>query len=337
MSLTNFPNGITSFGTPILGGGGTLPLMGANAKVFFVDPANGSDSNDGLTPLTALDTVTAAYNKTTSGAGDVVYLISDGGTTGTARDVAITWANNNTHLVGICAPTIVNQRARIAPPSTDTDVDAYTPYITVSGSGCIFMNFSVFQGNSEDSKSSIGIKVSGSRNYFYNVAVLNGAHANQADEETYNVQLTGSENTFDSCYIGVDTVSRGNNAVSANVRFGSDATDQSCRNVFRNCIFPCFADDTEPTFIYAKTAGDCDRWQIFDRCIFVNSATALGGSTLDAGVKWAATSGGVCLLYDCAFYGVTDVTAADNTYVQVYAPTPGTPVDAGQFKSVDIS
>ena len=315
------------------GGVGTLPLMGGSGKVFFVDPANGNDYNNGETPDKALDTVAAAYAKTVSGRGDVVYLLSDGSTTGTARDSAIVWAKNNTHLVGLCAPTMVNQRARISPPSSDTDVDNYTPYITLSGSGCIFSNFSIFQGNSEDSKSSIGIKCSGSRNYMFNVGILNGAHANQGDEATTNLQITGSENTFDCCYIGVDTAARGNNNISRNVQFGSNAAEEVCRNIFRNCMFPCFADDTEPVFVYVQGLTDIQRWNLFDGCNFINTGT----STLDAAISTPGSVTGKLFFKDCAFYGVTNVTAADSTDVLIYGIVPGTPVDAGFYKGVDIA
>lgn len=330
--MSTFPDGLFQYGGAPVGLSGFFPAIRKDAKVYFVDPANGNDNNSGLKPDEALDTVEAAYNKTVDKQGDIVFLLGDGSTTGTARDNAIVWSNSNTHLIGVTAPT-PNQRARIAPPTTDAaDVDAYTPYITLSGSGCVFANFSIFQGNTEDSKSSVGILVSGSRNYLNNVSVLNGAATNQGDEACYNIQVTGQENVFETCYIGMDTAARGNNAVSANVRFGNDTAEEACRNIFRNCVFPCFADDTEPTFIYTKTDFDATRWNLFSGCTFVNTGT----STLDAGVKWSDTTGRL-LLQNCGFIGVTDVTAADSTYVYVLGPTPGTPVDAGLFKGVDIS
>lgn len=54
--LTNFPNGITSFGVPVLGTIGGLPFTG---NYYFVDPVNGADGNEGtrsfpLKPCTAL-------------------------------------------------------------------------------------------------------------------------------------------------------------------------------------------------------------------------------------------------------------------------------------------
>lgn len=336
--MSVFPDGLFQYGgCPV--GLDLFPALRKDAKVYFVDPANGSDSNYGLRPDNALDTVAAAYAKTVDKQGDIVILLGDGSTTGTARDAAIVWSNSNTHLIGVTAPGI-NRRARISPPTTDAaDVDAYTPYITLSGSGCVFANFSLFQGNSEDTKPSVGIYVSGHRNYIGNVDVITGAHANQGDEAaTYNLQVLGSENVFESCYIGQDTVFR--SAANANVRFG-DGTgtgDQASRNIFKNCIFPMWADEVTPVFILTSHIYDSGRWELFKDCTFINTGSMYaGGDTLTAGVSWHADTNGWLLLQNCGFAGCTDVTAADSTKVFSSGHSGATMVDSGMFKGIDVA
>jgi hypothetical protein len=310
-----------------------LSLISGTSRAFFVHGSLGSDGNPG-TAKDPLKTITAAYGLCTSGAGDTVYVLNDGTTSATVRDAALVWAKNNTHLVGLCAPTLVNQRARISPPTTITDdVDAYTPYLTLSGSGCVISNISWFQGNSEDSKASVGVKVTGSRNVLKNVAIITGAHANQGDEATYQLQVTGSENTFEDCYIGQDTAAAGNNAAYANLRFGSGAGDEATRNVFRRCIFPMFADDTEPAFVRVVGLTDIQRWNLFEDCVFINTGT----STLDAAVVSPGSVTGKLFFKDCAFYGMTNVTAADSTDVLLYGISGASVVDVGFFKGVDIA
>jgi len=333
--MTTFKDGLFQYGGSAVGSG-MLPVMGqtgtsGSSKVFFVHGANGSDGNPG-TVLAPLKTISAAYALCTSGAGDTVYVLNDGSTTASVREAAgLTWAKNNTHLIGLGAPAI-NQRARVTPTSGTTDVDAFTPFLTLSASGCIISNLALVQGNSEDSKASVGILLSGSRNYLSNVGVLTGQHANQGDEAgTIWLQMTGSENVLEKCYIGTDTISR--SAANTSIRFGSGSADEATRNVFRDCIFPMFADATSPFFISATTAFDTSRWNLFERCNFINTGT----STLAAAVNWADTTG-KCFLYDCAFYGVTDVTAADSSYVFLYGPlNSATPVDVGLYKGVDIA
>lgn len=329
--MSTFPDGIFQYGgAPV--GLPYFPALRQGAKVFFVDPAIGNDTNDGRKPESALDTVEAAYGLCTDKAGDVVILLGDGSTTGTSRDNAIVWSKSNTHLIGVTAPGI-NKRARIAPPTTATDVDAYTPYITVSGSGCVFSNFSLFQGNSEDSKASIGIELTGNQNYFHNVDVITGAAANQGDEACVSVRVRGDENVFQNCYIGGDTWAKGG-AVNANIKFGDGSSaDEAQRNQFIDCLFTMYADGTDPLFVSVTGLTDIQRWNLFRRCNFINTGT----STLAAGVSVVGSATGRLFFDNCGFFGVTDVTAADSTYVYMLGPTPGTPVECGLYKGVDIA
>lgn len=58
--LTNFPNGVSSFGVPLIGSG-QIPIT--NGSYYFVDGTNGNDGNDGNSIVSALKTITAAINK----------------------------------------------------------------------------------------------------------------------------------------------------------------------------------------------------------------------------------------------------------------------------------
>ena len=92
MSFTNFPNGITSFGVPVFGGGDRGPIFG---NVYFVDGTNGSDDHPGTSPTEAKATIQAMLTyqiANNSGLGDVIYVMP--GTyieslTGTMNKVAI--------------------------------------------------------------------------------------------------------------------------------------------------------------------------------------------------------------------------------------------------------
>jgi len=329
--MTTFGDGVYQYGgQPI--GGGMLPAMGTNSKAFFIHGSLGLAGNSGLSPSQPVKTLTQAYALMTDGAGDVAYILNDGTTGATVRDVALVWAKDNCHIVGLGAPAI-NNRARISTVSGSTDVDAYTPYLTLSASGCIIKNVSWFQGNSEDAKASVGHLVSGSRNYYENVSIITGAHANQGDESSMNLQMKGSENVFEKCYIGQDTAAVGfNSKVWSNVRFGGGANEEATRNVFRDCIFPMWANDTEPVFVYAPTAFDVQRWNLFDGCNFINTGT----STIAEAVSHACTTGKT-FFKDCAFYGMTNITTADSAYVQLYGITGASVVDVGHYKGVDIA
>lgn len=249
---------------------GGLPVMtgvpfGINAKYYFVDPANGSDGNGGLTPDKALASIEAAYAKTVANQNDTVFYI--GGSSGNNLAAAVTWSKNYTHLIGICAPTMIAQRARIFQTS---DLTAASPLWTVSATGCIFKNVYCFQGVA-DATSLINWSVTGGRNYFENVHFAGGGHATQAVDGGTSLLLNGAEeNTFVNCTLGVDTISAAT-GVSA-LQLDAEAH----RNVFRGCHFTLYAGNAGVMFVEVMDNTGFDRYTIFKDCLFTNtSSTAM--------------------------------------------------------------
>ncbi len=70
MGLTNFPNGVSSFGVPILGGGFTT-----TGKFFFVDSVTGSNGNSGLNTLNPVGTIDYAVGLCTANKGDIILVM----------------------------------------------------------------------------------------------------------------------------------------------------------------------------------------------------------------------------------------------------------------------
>lgn len=338
MALTNFPDGVTSFGVPVIGGIGQIPLTGT---WYFVAPAAGSDGNDGLSPGSAFKTLYKAHATMTAGKNDVCLLIGDGSTTGTARlstalattidssatTGTLTWSKNACHLIGVTAPAMVAQRARIAPPSGTYTQSTFGSgnFVVVSASGCVFANFSLFNGFSTGGTNQICWTVTGSRNYHWNVQFGGmGDTTSAADAGSRSLKMGSSgsgENTFDQCTIGLDTVTR--SAANASIEFAG-ATP---RNVFRNCVLPFMTSAATPLGIIGTGSENMDRWQLFDNCSFINavqstSTTMSGLSTL------AASSGGLILMKHASLVGITefgtDATSRGQIYVDGGAPTAAT-------------
>lgn len=298
-------------GMPV--GSGMLPLMGGPGKVYFVDPANGSASNDGLSPDSALITVGAAYAKCVDKSGDTIYFLNDGNTTGSSREATIplTWSKDNVHLVGLCAPVGISQRSRITPVSTAALTAA--PVIDVTGNGNVFANLQIAHfGADTDSIGTQGVAVSGSRNYFHNVHIVGIVNAHTGDEAT-GVDLLidgGQENLFVHCTIGVDTVAR--STTNASVELTTAAT----RNVFEDCLFPMLADNAGALFVKADGSGDLDRFVLFKGCSFINAVESTGTS-LTSACNVHNTAGGLVAFQDCQIIGAADIAAADNGNVWV--------------------
>ncbi len=90
MSLTNFPNGVSSFGIPVLGSGDVV--RHAYGPVLFVDGVNGSDGNSGQSSDLAFATVQKALDTVTH--RGTIYVIPQGGST--AREFSTGYAETLT-------------------------------------------------------------------------------------------------------------------------------------------------------------------------------------------------------------------------------------------------
>lgn len=69
-TVTNFPNGVASFGVPVLP---SAPLTTGN--VYFVHSGTGSDGNTGKSKQKPLATIDKAFDLVTANKGDVVFVM----------------------------------------------------------------------------------------------------------------------------------------------------------------------------------------------------------------------------------------------------------------------
>lgn len=278
--------------------GTILGNLTAIGNVYYLDPTNGSDTNNGLAPASAFASMETAYAALTANQNDVLCYIP--GTTSLTLQAALVWAKSYTHFVGLCAPTMTGQRARIFQKSTLTGA---SPLITISASGCEFRNLYIFQGVA-DATSLINVSVTGGRNYFENVHFAGGGHATQAVDGGASLKLDAAEeNTFVNCTIGVDTVDAATGMVG--ILFDGEAH----RNIFKNCIVRMRAGNAGAAWVEVADATGIDRDTIFDNCVFLNnSATSMtSGFVIPAGMGAPRK----LFVKDCAFSGSTKLDAND--------------------------
>ncbi len=313
MTLTAYPNGLSSFGIPVLGGIFGIPFSG---NYYFVDAVTGADGNAGSAD-SPMATLTGAYGRCVAGNNDVVIIVGDGSTTATQRlSATLVWAKSATHLVGMTAPTAISQRARI---STATGATAnVNPLVQVTAQGCVFANFSLFQGVGETATAEQLWSEEGQRNYYWNVQFGGmGSVAGASEAASYSLRLYGaSENTFDGCTIGLDTRDRDEANASLLIRKNATPT-ASTRNVFRDCLFPMRATAATPLFVDLNESGSIDRFVLFKNCTFINFGTAV-----TAVVGFHASQGGYAVMDNCTAVNAADWTASDTATVQIAGPVP---------------
>lgn len=285
-----------------------------NGDIYYVDSTNGSDTNTGKTPGTALATIAAAENKCTANQNDTVKIL--GGAAGNNLAALLTWDKNYTHLVGVAPPTRVAQRARIFSDSTTK-----TTLMNITATGCLFENFYIFNGG-DDATELTNVQVTGGRNYFRNVHFAGMGHATPAAQAgASSLKLDGAEeNTFVGCTIGVDTTVRG----AANAQLLVDGT--ALRNIFDGCLFLSAATLTTPLMVKFADSTAGDRFTLFNDCLFYHFC-ANHAATLEAAFSLPATNATFdVILNNCACVGIDDWSADNRTnlWITNAAPTAGT-------------
>ena len=335
MSLTNFSGGVSSFGVPVMGNIGGIPFTG---NYIFVSPGTGADGQDGSAG-NPLATLYEAIKRARSGYNDVIVLVGDGASTGSARlslalaqandstatSGTLNWNKNAVHLIGVGAPTRVGARARIAPPTgtyTAATFGANT-FVNVTGTGCMFANISAFVGFSTGSTTMVGWLENGGRNAYVNCNIqglADVASATATGARTLQVAGVG-ENTFTGCVIGEDTVTR--TVANASVEFSGGTP----RNTFSSCVFPFQTSNAGVLGILGTGAACMDRWQLFENCSFLNNIKSTSTQMTALASLTSASPGGMLLFKNCTVIGATkfgDTNALANSYVDGGAPTAAT-------------
>lgn len=337
MGITHL-SGLEVAGVPTMGMSG-LPLT--IGDVYFCDYVNGSDGNSGAADA-PLKTLYMAQVKMTAGQNDVAVIVGGGDTAATQRlslanaqladstatTGTLVWAKRACHIIGMAAPTQVGQRARLAPPTgtyTTTTFNA-TTFVSVTAQGCIFSNLSTFPGFSTGSASMIGWSDTGGRNCYNNCNIAgfaDTASAQGTGARALQISGTTGENTFNNCVIGLDTVTR--TVANATLEFAGGTP----RNIFNNCIFPMLTSSATTLSVLITGASAIDRYQIFNRCQFINAMSSTGTAQTAIVSMTSASPGGLLLMDQCTLIGNTstnwgDANAMANMYVNGGSPTAGT-------------
>lgn len=329
MSFTNFPYGITSFGIPVTGGA----PFGPASKVIFVAPKTGADGNRGVNVAKPVSTLKKALSLATANSNDTVYMIAESNNAAETTDyqsTALNWSKDGVHLIGVNSGSAVGQRSRIAQLSTATGVN---DLFTVSANNCRIENIHVFHGVA-DATSKGAVLVSGDHNHFVNCHFGGIGNDTMDTANNYSLKVTGSENVFDGCVIGLDTIARGT-AANYEITLSGGAT----RNLFRNCIIQTYAEANTHKFLKIPVNG-IDRWNIFQNCIFINMPTGdASGTTMTEAfdVTGGGSPDGIVYLDFCSLVGAADWEAATVSGKVIIRTDGGTPATAGLTADVAAS
>ncbi len=273
--------------------------------VWHVCPSTGDDDNTGLTPDAAFKTLAKALAAATAGKNDIVILHGESNTSASTtdyQDATLDWNKDMVHLIGSnCGPS-VSQRSRVA---FSSDYDTASNLFTLSANGCLIMNISFFAGVAGTNP--VGcFKVTGQRNVVRNCHLAGIGNDNNDIADAYSLRLSGaSENVFDNCTIGLDTIAAG---TAANHEMVVDTA--ATRNRFIDCLFLRLIESaTNHPLVQLTGATAIDRWLWFKRCLFLSMSTNYAVAQSGVFKMTAAITQGEVILEEC------DATAGDHSSV----------------------
>ena len=309
MIYTDYPNGVSSFGIPLTG---NIPFTMGVAGVgnnYFVDPTNGSDGNDGLSPENAVATVAQAYSYTLTNNHDKVILAANAAHAVTEMlDVS----KNRVHFIALDGRSGIGMGARARVTMGATGVATDLAVMKNTGVGNTFTGLK-FDSSSTTAESLYGIIEAGeyavyNRCELYKSSDLDDAGASE-------LALNGDSAQFLNCTIGSTANETGN--IRANVLCtGGIVSGKKLRDCyFENCMLLAKADDTDKVFVYGANATDVERSLTFKGCTFFNNPLSAGTPAAAIAFGAAQTQGAVFCDTNCA---VVDVTVMGTTGQNIF-------------------
>jgi len=309
MPFTDYPNGVTSFGIPIMGGGG-IPM--AWGDVWFVDYRNGDDTWDGKSKETAKKTLAGAYAVCTSNNDDLVIIDGDSEVVETAMT---TWSKNRCTVIGANGNKHYGQGARVSMGVTTAATDIGVLKVTGVRNNFIGIKFS---SSNTKAESLYTVAEGGEFTAYHNCSFYKSSDLNDngASEFLHN----GDSTQFYNCTFGSTANETG--GIRANVLFTATLSGKKCRDTyFENCLFLSKADDTDKVMVYGANSTDVERMLLMKNCTFFNNVLSAGTPAHAVGFGAAQTQGTV-LLQDCVSVDCTVMAeAAVGIYVAGAVPT----------------
>jgi hypothetical protein len=319
MSGGDFPQGITSFGIPVMGGGGIPATFG---NVLFVDYRYGSDDNIGSDKDSALKLLSRSNTLARTNANDVILIDGDSEIVETAM-VSIT--KNRTHFIGLNGPPPAlgyGAGARITQGTTGVATDIATIHNT--GVRNTFTGLKI--SNSSATATCLYTVAEGGEYTRYNFCEIYKSGVLTTDL-TGEVLWLCDSGTMYRCTIGDLVNERGASAKKRpNLLLSRELiTGKVCRDgAFLYCLFQQKAAHADVAFVYGPDATDVERRLLFVEPIFWNAVTATADPLHAIDFAAAQTTGDV-LVVNPSIINVGGVAGHSlNVYVTGPVPTQNT-------------
>jgi hypothetical protein len=301
--MSTFPDGLYQFGgSPV---GPAASVIAAGGKWLWVDPVNGSDSNDGKSPKTAMASVITAEDHLTANKNQGIFMI--GGATADVLTATLTWDKSYTHLIGLVAPVQYGIRNRI-----QSTTATLLPMVTISGNGCVFENIMFTHEGSNATTCARAVDMTGDRNYFGNCTFrqIGASAVTDASKRDIYINSDNGENYFYKCSFGSTSYDGSADAANFNMEFAASA--QSGGNVFEKCQW--LGSGSAGASWIKCGANSLTSWTLFQDCLFYNNAMG-GMNSMTSGLLLAGNTNGQLIFKGTSYLGCDALDSADRGLV----------------------
>jgi len=278
-------------------------------NVYWVDPVNGSDTNDGLTSTSSLATLAEANSKITTNNQDMILIA--GTSTGNAVTSMLDFSKSRSHIVGLgVGMRKYGQRARITMGVTATTTDVFM--LKNTGVGNSFSNIKFSTGNTL-SQAIAAVGEGGEYSSYSNCEFYNSTDLDS--DTTAELVLNGDSAQFFDCTFGSLADSVSGNKVRPAVYMAKDTVGAGkvSRDVlFDGCFFWKNAGGTSTAMVKIAADADIERFMEFHNCQFISNV--LGSTPAVAIASPTLTTAQVLLTGDTAAHHCTKIATATGIF-----------------------
>jgi len=294
--------------TEIMGGGMTV-----FGTVYYVDADNGSDTNGGLDPTSALATIPAAYALVATNKDDVIVLSAYSPHKLTSM---LTISKSRVHFIGASvASRARGSRSRIETTGAGATTDI--AMVLNTGTGNTFHNIK-FSNTFSVAENLSAVTDCGPNSYFENCQFQAQGSAHLTNENAASLILSSGEGIYRNCGIGqmqlLTTSTAGQELlIKAQAGYGSG---KAGGNIFDACYFEAYTNDATHAFVRGAAGSINSSTITFNDCIFENRSTvATSGVELNQAIVLTAASGGRLNLAYPRVFGATNGSTSTGVYV----------------------
>jgi len=284
-------------------------------NVYWVDPTNGNDDNNGQTKDSAFATITKAEATVVSGNHDIVFLSANAAH---AQTKMLTLTKSRVHWVGLGGrggSLGLGARTRIT--MGDSTVAADIAVMQNTGVGRTFTGIK-FDSSSTVAASLFGIAEGGEYTIYKGCEFYKSS---DLDETTAAEVLNNGDSTqWIDCYFGSTAIIIADNKIRPCMSLTATLSGKTCRDNFMSgCVMGRKAGGTEATFIYGTNATDVERMFVIENTKFINNPLSAATPAVAVSFGAAQTEGAVTLDNRCL---VTDVSVMATTGQNIFVDPP---------------